>query len=63
MEGFWRSESYGMFAGVMDVTLRVLGEQAAELAAVMLVFVILSCPVMSTQLPMGGTEGGKFCSV
>ena len=52
-----------MFAGVMDVTLRVLGEQAAELAAVVLVFVILSCPVMSTQLPMGGTEGGKFCSV
>jgi hypothetical protein len=52
-----------MFAGVMEVTLRVLGEQAAELAAVMLVFVILSCPVTSTQLPTGGVDVGKFCSV
>jgi hypothetical protein len=52
-----------MFAGVMEVTLRVLGEQAAELAAAMLVFVIRSCPVTSTQLPTGGVDAGKFCSV
>jgi len=54
---------YGEFVGVMEVTLRVLGEQAAELAAAMLVFVILSCPVTSTQLPIGGYDAGKFCSV
>ena len=54
---------YGGYVGVMEVTLRVLGEQAAELAAAMVVFVILSCPVTSTQLPMGGYDAGKFCSV
>ena len=45
----------------MEVTARVLGEHA-ELATVMLVSVIVSCPVTSTQLPMGGYEAGKFCN-
>jgi hypothetical protein len=54
---------YGAYVGVMEVTLRVLGEQEAELAAAMLVFVILSCPVTSTQLPMDGYDAGRFCSV
>lgn len=52
---------YGADVGVMELTVSVLGEQA-ELAAVMLVFVIVSCPVTSTQLPMGGYDAGKFCS-
>lgn len=54
---------YGGYVGVIEVTLRVLGEQEAELAAAMLVFVIFSCPVTSTQLPMDGYDVGRFCSV
>ena len=45
----------------MEATARVLGEHA-ELAAVMLVSVIVSCPVTSTQLPIGGYDAGRFCN-
>ncbi len=51
---------YGAEAGVMEVTVRVLGEQA-ELATARFELVMDSCPVMLTQLPMGGYDAGKFC--
>jgi len=45
----------------MEVTVRVLGEQA-ELATARFELVMDSRPVTLTQLPMDGYDAGKFCN-